>query len=129
MPSGHTRINLAEVEDAAPGNGFGARWEARVAREDLDAAQTGLTYFRLWPGKRSPFVHRHKRAEEIYVVLGGTGRVKLDDEIFNVQALDAVRVAPGVARAFEAGPEGLEFIAFGPHQDADGEPVDDSWVQ
>ena len=129
MPSGHTRINLAEVEDAAPGNGFGARWEARVAREDLDAEQTGLTYFRLWPGKRSPFVHRHKRAEEIYVVLGGTGRVKLDDEIFNVQALDAVRVAPGVARAFEAGPEGLEFIAFGPHQDADGEPVDDSWVQ
>jgi mannose-6-phosphate isomerase-like protein (cupin superfamily) len=129
MPSGHTRINLAEVEDAAPANGFGARWEARVAREDLDAEQTGVTYFRLRPGKRSPFVHRHRRAEEVYVVLGGSGRVKLDDEIFAVHALDAVRVAPEVARAFEAGPEGLEFIAFGPHHDADGEPVDDSWVQ
>jgi quercetin dioxygenase-like cupin family protein len=128
MPGGHTQINLAEVEDAAPSNGFGARWEARVAREDLDAEQTGLTYFRLRPGKRSPFVHRHKRAEEVYVILGGTGRVKLDDEIFGVRALDAVRVAPEVARGFEAGPDGLEFIAFGPHHDADGEPVDDSWV-
>jgi mannose-6-phosphate isomerase-like protein (cupin superfamily) len=129
MPSRHTRINLTEVEDVAPANGFGGRWEARVAREDLDAEQTGLTHFRLRPGKRSPFVHRHRRAEELYLVLSGTGRVKLDDEIFDVQALDAVRVAPEVARAFEAGPEGLEFIAFGPHHDADGEPVNDSWVQ
>jgi hypothetical protein len=55
--------------------------------------------------------------------------VKLDDEIFDIQALDALRIAPGVARAFEAGPDGLEFIAFGPHHDADGEPVNDSWVQ
>jgi mannose-6-phosphate isomerase-like protein (cupin superfamily) len=128
MAGGHTRINLAEVEDAAPANGFGARWEARVAWEDLDAEQTGLTYFRLRPGKRSPFVHRHGRPEEVYVILRGTGRVKLDEEIFEVRALDAVRVAPEVARAFEAGPEGLEFIAFGPHHDADGEPVDDGWV-
>lgn len=129
MPSGHTLINLAKVADAAPANGFGARWEARVAREDLDAEQTGLTHFRLRPGKRSPFMHRHKRAEEVYVVLAGTGRVKLDDQIFDVRALDAIRVAPEVARAFEAGPEGLEFIAIGPHHGADGEPVDDSWVE
>jgi mannose-6-phosphate isomerase-like protein (cupin superfamily) len=129
MPSGHTRINLTAVEDAAPANGFGGRWEARVARDDLDAEQTGLTHFRLRPGKRSPFVHRHRRGEEVYVVLGGAGRVKLDDEIFDVRALDAVRVAPEVARAFEAGPEGLEFIAFGPHYDDDGETVNDSWVE
>jgi mannose-6-phosphate isomerase-like protein (cupin superfamily) len=129
MPRGHTRINLADVEDAATANGFGGRWQARVARDDLEAEQTGLTHFHLWPGKRSPFVHRHKRAEEVYVVLGGSGRIKLDDEIFDVRPLDAVRVAPEVARAFEAGPDGLEFIAFGPHHDADGEPVDDSWVE
>jgi mannose-6-phosphate isomerase-like protein (cupin superfamily) len=129
MPSGHTRVNLSEVEDAAPANGLGDRWEARVAREDLDAEQTGLTHFRLRPGKRSPFMHRHKRAEEIYVVLGGAGWVKLDDEIFDVHALDAIRVAPEVARAFEAGPEGLELLACGPHYEADGEPVRDSWVE
>ena len=128
MPSGHTLINLTEVEDAAPANGFGGRWESRVAREDLHAEQTGLTHFRLRPGKRSPFMHRHRRGEEVYVILGGAGRVKLDDEIFDVHVLDAVRVAPEVARGFEAGPEGLEFIAFGPHYDADGEPVNDRWV-
>jgi mannose-6-phosphate isomerase-like protein (cupin superfamily) len=128
MSRAYTRINLADVDDVAPANGFGARWEARVAREDLDAEQTGLSHFRLRPGKRSPFMHRHKRAEEVYVIIGGTGRVKVDDDIFDVRALDVVRVAPETARAFEAGPDGLEFIAFGPHYEADGVPVDDSWV-
>lgn len=128
MAGPHSRINLADVGDAAQANGFGDRWQARVARADLDAEQTGLTYFRLLPGKRSPFVHRHRRAEEVYVILGGNGRMKLGEEIFDVRALDAVRVAPEVARAFEAGPEGLEFIAFGPHYDADGERVEDNWV-
>ena len=128
MAGPHSRINLADVGDAAPANGFGDRWEARVARGDLHAEQTGLTHFRLRPGKRSPFMHRHRRSEEIYVILRGNGRIKLDDEVLDVRALDAVRVAPEVARAFEAGPGGLEFIAFGPHYDADGEPVDDTWI-
>jgi mannose-6-phosphate isomerase-like protein (cupin superfamily) len=128
MQAPHTRINLADVEDAAPANGFGDRWEARVARTDLGAQATGVTHFRLRPGKRSPFAHRHAHAEEIYVVLGGSGRVKLDDRIDEVRVLDAIRVAPQVVRAFEAGPEGLELIAFGPHHDADGEQVDDPWV-
>jgi mannose-6-phosphate isomerase-like protein (cupin superfamily) len=129
MAYGHTRINLADLADVAPANGFGDRWEARVAREELEAEQTGLTHFRLLPGRRSPFMHRHKRAEEVYVILAGSGRVMLDGEILELRPLDAVRVAPAVARAFEAGPEGLEFIVFGPHHDADGEPVEDSWVE
>jgi mannose-6-phosphate isomerase-like protein (cupin superfamily) len=129
MATPHSRINLADVRDAAPANGFQDRWEARVARDDLAAEQTGLAHFRLLPGKRSPFVHRHRRAEEVYVILGGSGRIKLGEEIFDVRALDAIRVAPQVARAFEAGPEGLEFIAFGPHYEADGEPVEDNWVR
>ena len=125
---GFTHINLDDVEDAAPGNGFGHRWEARVAREALGCAETGVTHFRLRPGKRSPFAHRHKAAEEVYVILSGTGRVKLDDEIFEVRPGDAIRVAPEVARAFEADDEGLEFIAVGPHHSGDGEAVDDPWV-
>ena len=127
MPRGYTHLNLADVEDVAPANGFGHRWEARVARQPLDAEQTGVTHFRLRPGKRSPFVHRHGKAEEVYVVLAGSGRIKLDDDLADVRPLDAIRVAPEVARAFEAGPEGLEFIAFGPHHEADGEAVDDGW--
>jgi mannose-6-phosphate isomerase-like protein (cupin superfamily) len=128
MPAPHTLINLAEVEDVAPANGFGDRWEARVARVPLDAEQTGVTHFHLRPGRRSPFAHRHRRAEEIYVILAGNGQIKLDDELIDVSKLDAIRVAPDVSRAFEAGPDGLEFLAFGPHYEADGEQVDDAWV-
>lgn len=128
MATSHKRINLDDVEDAAPANGLGDRWEARVARSELGAEQTGVTHFRLRAGKRSPFSHRHTRAEEIYVILSGGGRVKLDDEITEVRHLDAIRVAPEVSRAFEAGPDGLEFLAFGPHHPGDGEPVDDPWV-
>jgi mannose-6-phosphate isomerase-like protein (cupin superfamily) len=123
----YTHIQLLDVEDAAPANGFGERWEARVARTALETEQTGVTHFRLRPGKRSPFTHRHVEAEEVYVILAGSGRIKLDDEIADVGPLDAIRVAPRVARAFEAGPDGLEWIAFGPHH-ADGEPVDDPWT-
>jgi mannose-6-phosphate isomerase-like protein (cupin superfamily) len=123
-----TKVNLAAVDDAAPGNGFGHRWEARVAREALDAERTGVVLFRLLPGKRSPFTHRHAEAEEVYVVLSGSGRVKLEGEILDVQPLDAIRVAPRTARAFEAGRDGLEFIAFGAHHPGDGEPVEDPWT-
>jgi mannose-6-phosphate isomerase-like protein (cupin superfamily) len=124
----YTHIRLIDIEDAAPANGFGERWEARVARTALEAEHTGVTHFRLRPGKRSPFTHRHLRAEEIYVILSGSGRIKLDDEFADVRPLDAIRVAPQVARAFEAGPEGLEFLAVGPHYEADGEAIADSWT-
>jgi mannose-6-phosphate isomerase-like protein (cupin superfamily) len=128
MPSAHTKINLAGLEDVAVANGFSHRWEARVARVPLEASETGAAHFRLLPGKRSPFAHRHARAEEIYVILSGGGVVKLDDEIVHVRPLDAIRVSPRVVRAFEAGPDGLEFLAFGPHYEGDGEAVDDPWV-
>jgi mannose-6-phosphate isomerase-like protein (cupin superfamily) len=128
MTPGYTQINLADIEDAAPANGFGDRWEARVARVPLEAEQTGVTHFRLRPGRRSPFAHRHAHAEEVYVILAGHGRIKLDDELIDVRPLDAIRVAPYVVRAFESGPDGLEFLGFGPHHGADGEQVDDPWV-
>lgn len=128
MSTSHTQINLDDVEDAAPANGVGDQWEARAARSDLGAEQTGLAHFRLRAGKRSPFTHRHRHAEEVYVILSGDGLVKLDDQITPVRRLDTIRVAPRVARAFEAGPEGLEFLALGPHHPDDGEPVDDLWT-
>lgn len=124
-----THLNLDEVEDAAPGNGFAERWEARAARLDLGAERTGLTHFRLHPGKRSPFSHRHRAAEEVYIVLTGQGFVKLGEEVRPVAPLDAIRVGPAVPRAFEAGPDGLELLAFGAHHEADGEPVEDDWVK
>ncbi len=74
MTSGWTHLNLDAVDDAAPVAGFGDRWEGRVARQALCTEQTGITHFRLRPGKRSPFSHRHTDAEEIYVILPVAGR-------------------------------------------------------
>jgi quercetin dioxygenase-like cupin family protein len=128
MPEAFTKISLAAVDDVAPANGFGDHWEARGARQALEAERTGVMLFRLHPGKRSPFTHRHADAEEIYVVLSGSGRVKLGDESLDVVPLDAIRVAPSTARAFEAGPDGLEYIAVGAHHPGDGEPVEDPWT-
>jgi mannose-6-phosphate isomerase-like protein (cupin superfamily) len=123
----YTLKQLADVEDSAPKFGYGEVQEARFARRDLEAEQTGVSYHRVKPGKRQGFAHRHERAEEVYVVLSGSGRVKLDDEVIELRRLDALRVAPGVTRAFEGGPEGLELLAFGPHHEGDGEMVPGWW--
>ena len=124
----YTIKNLSEVEDSAPKFGFGERQEAHFAHGALEAQDTGCSYHVVKPGKRQGFAHRHDKAEEVYVVIGGTGRINLDGEVVELQRLDAVRVAPAVARAFEAGPEGLELLAFGPRHEGDGELIhDDVW--
>src|SRR3954454_18123277 len=125
----YTIRNLREVEDLAAKHGFGEVQEARFPRGDLEAERTGLMYLILKPGKRSAFGHRHKEAEEIYVVLSGHGRIKLDDDIVAIRPLDSIRMAPGVTRALEAGPEGLEVLAFGPRHEDDAEIVADFWVE
>jgi mannose-6-phosphate isomerase-like protein (cupin superfamily) len=127
MPGSFTLIKLTEVEDSAPKFGLGDDLEARFARNDLDAEHTGVSLERLKPGKRTPFGHRHEKAEEIYVVLSGSGRLKLDEEIVEVEAMDAIRVAPEVTRAFEAGDHGIEVLAFGPRADGDGEVIPGWW--
>jgi mannose-6-phosphate isomerase-like protein (cupin superfamily) len=120
--------NLREVEDSAPKFGFSEMQEARFPREDLGCETVGFAFHRVKPGKRQGFAHRHENAEEVYVVLSGAGRVKLDDEVRDIAVLDAIRVAPAVARAFEAGDDGLEILAFGPRHEGDGEILrDDFW--
>lgn len=127
MSSSFTHKKLTEVKDSAPGFGYGEVQEARFARGDLVAEETGLSHLRLKPGRRSPFGHKHEEAEEVYVVLSGSGRMKLDDEVIEVDALDAIRVAPEVTRAFEAGSDGIEVLAVGPHHDGDGEVIPGWW--
>ncbi len=124
---GYTIKNLEEVNDMAAKHGLSEFGEARFAREDLQASDTGLSHQRLRAGKRQQFGHRHERAEEVYLVLSGSGRVKLDDEIREIATLDAIRVEPQVARCFEAGPEGLEYVVFGPHLSGDGEILPGWW--
>src|SRR5579884_2205173 len=121
--------NLRDIEDVAPRFGFDAVQEARFPGRELAAQSTGLAYHRIKPGQRG-LAHRHDQAEEIYVVIGGGGRMVLDGEVTELRTLDAVRVAPPVARAFEAGPDGLEILAFGPHHEGDGEILEgDPWPE
>lgn len=116
----YTHINLREVEDSAPKFGIGEHGSVRFPLAALGAQRTGLSLQSLRPGKRQPFVHHHDEAEEVYVVLSGSGRVKLDDVVVELAALDAVRVAPEVVRAFEAGDDGLEILVFGTRHEGDG---------
>src|SRR4051794_19830930 len=110
MNGSYTHVNLVTVEDSAPSFGLGDAQETRFATQSLDAQRTGVTLQRIRPGARPGFAHRHEQAEEVYVVLSGSGRMKLDDEIVELAPRDAIRVAPTVTRAFEAGPDGLELI-------------------
>lgn len=109
----YTLTNLKNVEDQAPKFGLAPNLEARFTRNDLGLQNSGLSYQRLAPDFRVPFGHKHKAQEELYVILGGSGRLKLDDEIVEVRQWDVVRVPKETTRNFEAGPDGLELLAFG----------------
>ena len=123
----YAKTNLRNVHDSAAEHGLSDTQEARFPRADIGAEQTGMNFLTIKPSQREAFAHRHREAEEIYVVLSGSGQVKLDDEFVELAPLDAVRVAPGVARSFVAGPEGLEVLIFGPHVEGDSEIVADFW--
>jgi quinol monooxygenase YgiN/mannose-6-phosphate isomerase-like protein (cupin superfamily) len=125
--TGFTIVNLDSVEDMAAKHGLSDMGESRFARGDLGALDTGVSHQRLRPSRRGAFGHRHHRAEEVYVVLEGSGRVRIDDDIHEIGKLDAIRIAPGSVRAFEAGPDGLEFLVFGPHFTGDGEILREFW--
>lgn len=125
----YTKKNLRDVDDSAVRFGLSETQEARFPRSDLGAEQTGINFLTVKPSKREAFAHRHRSAEEIYVVLAGSGCVKLDDDLVELLPLDAVRVSPGVARSFEAGPDGLEVLIFGPHFEGDSEMVADFWAR
>ena len=128
MASAYTHKKLTDVQDSAPKFGFEDLQEARFATKDLEAEDTGVSHMRVKPGKRQGFAHKHDDAEEVYVVVAGSGRVKLDDDILELTEMDAIRVSPGVTRQFEGGPEGLTLIAFGPHHDKDGEIFPGWWA-
>lgn len=110
--------NLKEVDasTSAP-----AGLEARVGREQLGSEHLGVSYFRYAAGVRTPFGHSHAEQEEAYVVVAGSGRAKLDEEVVELRQWDVLRIAPGVMRAVEGGPQGLELIAIGSDQVEDEE--------
>lgn len=120
--------NLREVDDSASDRDDDV--EARFARKHLHSRDLGVSYFRYGPRYRSKIGHSHREQEEAYVVVGGSGRVRLDDEIVELRCWDVIRVAPEVVRGFEGGPDGLELIAIGgpKPEGGDGVPAQDWWV-
>ncbi|MDX6504760.1 MAG: hypothetical protein QOE29_1885 [Gaiellaceae bacterium] len=127
----YTQLNLkADVEDQAPKFGFSPDMEYRVGREPLGTAESALSYLRLAPGFRMPFGHTHERQEEVYVLLSGAARLKLDDEIVELRPLDAVRIAAATMRNLEAGPDGAELLLFGaPKVDSSDAEMHQGWWQ
>jgi len=113
-----------DVDDAAVAGGFSDVQEAHFATRDLDLADLGLSYQVVRPNRQHAFGHRHKEIEEVYVVVGGSGTCRLDDEDVPVKRLDAIRVAPSVTRGFAASAEGLELLVFSPSAPGDAEIVE-----
>lgn len=109
----YTIRNLKDVEDSALKFGLSPGLEGRFASGDLGMHTLGVSYQRLAPGFRIPFGHSHPEQEEVYVVLAGSGRVRLGDEVHDVGQWDAVRIGPSLMHGVEAGPDGLELLAFG----------------
>ena len=111
--SEYTHVNLKEVEDQAPKFGLSPDLEFRMGRVPLDMENAGVSYIRMASNYRIPFGHTHKNQEEVYVVVAGSGRIKLGDDVRELQQWDAVRVHKDTMRGFEADADGLEVIAIG----------------
>lgn len=123
----YTHMTIEDVTDAGPQFGAEGFAEIRFANDQMGTAQTGFTHHRVQPDVHSGFGHRHQEAEEVYFVIAGGGRAKLDDEVIEIAKGDALRVAPEVIRSFASGPEGLEMLAFGAKHEGDGEVFPDWW--
>jgi mannose-6-phosphate isomerase-like protein (cupin superfamily) len=124
---GYTKQNLLDVENQAPNFGMPDGLEARFARRSLEGKELGLSLFRLGPGLRIPFGHKHANQEEVYVVVKGSGRIKVEDEIVELSAWDAIRLEKDTMRAVEAGPDGIEYLAFGAGDDPMEVEMDQRW--
>jgi quercetin dioxygenase-like cupin family protein len=127
--SDYSIVNLREVDDDTGGRVEGMR--GAFGRKYLDSRDLGVSLWSYKANLRVPFAHSHREQEEAYVVVAGSGRIRLNDEVRELKPWDVVRVAPDVVRGFEAGPEGLELIAVGgpKPEGGDGVPSDSPWPE
>jgi mannose-6-phosphate isomerase-like protein (cupin superfamily) len=125
----YTHLNLKDdVENMSEKFGLAPDLEARFGRNALGLEGGGFSYQRVAPGVEAPFGHRHKTQEEVYVIIGGGGRIKLDGEVRDLRQWDVVRVPPATERAFAAGPEGLELIAIGFGEGGEAVMIEQPWA-
>ena len=125
--SDYKLINLKGLDNAAESFGLGEKLETRSARKAMELEQFGFSYQKMQPGFRQPFGHVHSEQEEVYLVLHGGGRAKVEDELVDLKQWDALRVPPGVTRAFESGQAGMELLVIGGAPTNDGEIIQNWW--
>ena len=125
----YTHINLKDdVDDQAPNFGLSPQLETRMARVPLEMENAGISYIRIAPGFRIPFGHKHEDQEEVYVIVRGSARIKVDGEVVEAGQWDAIRFDKNTMRNVEAGPDGVEYLAFGAGDDPrDAEMVPGWW--
>ena len=117
-----------DVENQAPKFDMPSEMEVRFGRTALGGETLGVSHMKLAPNFRIPFAHKHENQEEVYVVIRGSARIKVDDEIVELGELDAIRFDAGTMRQVEAGPDGVEYVAFGAGTDPrDAEMVPGWW--
>jgi mannose-6-phosphate isomerase-like protein (cupin superfamily) len=126
--SDYTKMNIKDVENSAESFGLADNLEARFVRKPMGLEQFGFSYQKMQPNFRQPFGHRHESQEEVYLVLDGSGRVKLEDDIVDLAQWDALRVPPGTTRQFEAGGHGLELLVIGGAPSGDAETIPNWWA-
>jgi mannose-6-phosphate isomerase-like protein (cupin superfamily) len=128
----HAVVNIKDIEDMAQRYGYAPNMEVRFPTAQLGLENSAFSYQRLAPNFRQPFGHKHRRQEELYVIVGGGGRMKLDDEIIELGQWDAVRVPSETIRCVEAGADGIEYLAFGApntgRTEEDAEPHPSWWT-
>ena len=123
----YKHLNLHDIADQAPSFGVDSL-EARPARTELGAESIGLTTYNVRPGRRVGFGHSHDSVEEVYLVVSGSGRFKLDADIIAVAEGEVVYCPPQVIREWEAGDDGLEVVAFGAHAEGDANMFTGWWT-
>ena len=126
--AGYTIQNLKQVEDQAPNFGLAPHLEARMARVPLELENFGISYQRIAPNFRVPFGHKHKNQEEVYVIVSGSIRAKVGNQVVELKQWDTLRVDKDTMRGFEGGPEGAELIAIGAPNTGPGDAeVEQDW--
>ena len=127
--AGYTKLNLKkDVEDQAPKFGMSPELEFRTARDPLETENAAISYLRMAPNFRMPFGHTHSEQEEVYVLVGGSARLKLDDELLELRPFDAIRIPRETMRNLEGGPTGAELILYGaPNTGSNDAEVSQGW--
>jgi mannose-6-phosphate isomerase-like protein (cupin superfamily) len=126
--SDYTKTNIKELDNSAARFGLEG-FEARFARKAMELEQFGFSYQKFGPSWRQPFGHVHSGQEEVYVVLDGGGRIKIEDEVVDLRKWDAIRIPSGVTRQLESGPDGLEILAIGGNPSGDAEIIQGWWAE